>query len=152
MEIIVKPGIELGTWLTPATALVYAGHVVSYVNLADAQLVALGVEDGQVVSVACVKRHRQRYPQRIAKRAHVTLETRRWMLETDELGYVATHADYLGRASRLVTELCSTWPKLWATTSNAVMAKSLMKHGFVQTGVTWAGRNGELSLWIRGRV
>jgi len=71
---------------------------------------------------------------------------------TLELGYVAVDADHRNKglsvciAARLVAEQND---KLFATTSDEFMKKTLARVGFRKRGDDWKGRKGILSLWYK---
>jgi len=109
--------------------------------------IAVARKDGEVVGVASIKPIREDYAAgRAAKAEH------RFDLKTPELGYVVVDPPHRGHrlSSRMVEALTRDGDALFATTSDPKMQAALMGAGFVQQGIAWKGRRGDMiSLWIK---
>ena len=115
-------------------------------KLPCAKVLVVARKGDDIVGVGVIKRIRRGYASRIAERSGALFD-----LDIPELGYVAV--DYKHRrqgvSQRIVAELIRNEGRLFATTSDDYMKKTLTKAGFTQKGHEWGGQRDQLSLWIK---
>jgi len=135
--------------LRDCVAIIRKGEAVDWQSakreLPLATLVAIAFSDSQVVGVGAIKRERREYAARVSVQSGVSFPP-----ETPELGYVAIDPDHQGRrlSGRISKLLVSQHSgRLFATTYNDRMKKTLEKAGFVKKGKEWKGRKYMLSFW-----
>jgi len=135
--------------LSRCVTIIRAGGAVDVdsTKLRAATVLALAENGDEVVGVGSVKPVRTAYATGIAKKSGFDFPS-----ETPELGYVAVDAPHKGKglSHRLVAELLRGQKgRLFATTDDRLMKRTLSAAGFVQKGHEWKGRRGQLSLWVR---
>jgi predicted GNAT family N-acyltransferase len=135
-------------------AIIKRGHAVNPESADDelgrSEVIAIARKGADIVGVGAIKRVRTGYASTIAssRKSGSSFDP-----NTLELGYVAVDAQHRkrGLSHRIVAELLSKHPgRLFATTSNDGMKKTLAGAGFVRKGREWRGQNhNQLSLWIK---
>ena len=116
-------------------------------ELPKARLVVMLRRDNIIVGVGAIKRERPDYASEKAQLSGFHFDP-----NTPELGYVAVANEHRGRglSSRVVEALTAGHPgRLFATTDNEFMKRTLAGARFAQRGASWEGQRGQLSLWIR---
>lgn len=116
-------------------------------ELPKAELVAVLLHSDLVAGIGAVKRPRPAYARKVQLRAKVAKD-----LPEHELGYIAIGEAHQGHklSRRIVEALVNSHPGgLFATTDRAEMKRTLARFGFKETGESWLGNKGQLSLWIR---
>ena len=119
-------------------------------ELGRSEVMAIARKGANIVGVGAIKRLRTGYASTIA-----SSRKSGWSFDpkTPELGYVAIDAQHRkrGLSHRIVAELLSKHQgRLFATTSNEGMKKTLAGAGFVRKGREWRGqKHNQLSLWIK---
>ena len=110
-------------------------------------LVAMARIETAIVGVAVIKRPRPGYAASVAKKSGFALP-----VDLPELGYTAVRKKHhgLGIGSTLVSAVLANYGEkpLYATTSHPAMKKRLAHEKFSRVGKTWAGKHGELTLWL----
>jgi hypothetical protein len=112
-----------------------------------APVVAIVSKGNQIVGVGAIKQSRPRYASSVAKQSGQSFDKK--MLE---LGYVAVDKENRSKhlSSKIVDKLISEGEgQLFATTDCEQMKSSLKRIGFKKRGKEWAGKRGQLSLWIK---
>lgn len=102
----------------------------------------------EIVGVGAIKRKRMEYAQRIAKKAKHEFPP-----ETLELGYVTVDERHRnkGLSHRITSSLLAAYNgRLFATTYDKYMKRTLENAGFEKKGKQWKGRAHMLSYWERG--
>jgi predicted GNAT family N-acyltransferase len=140
-------GLDEGD-LNRCVAVIRAGGAadVDSTKLRAATVLALAKNGDEMVGVGSIKPVRTDYATRIAKKSGFDFPP-----ETPELGYVAVDAAHRGKglSHRLVAELLrGQKSRLFATTDDRFMKRTLSAAGFVEKGREWKGRRGQLSLWV----
>jgi hypothetical protein len=130
-------------------AIIGAGGAVAIdvSKLQRAAVIVLAKKGDVIVGVGTIKAPRPEYAQRKAEDSGFLFP-----VNTPELGYVAVDDAHRGNhiSDRVVAGLVATQGgRIFATTDNEFMKKTLMKAGFVERGKPWRGNRGILSLWIR---
>lgn len=138
-----------GDDLEHCVAIIRAGGAVTIdgSKLQQAGVVMLAKKGDAIVGAGTIKKSRPDYAAKKAKESGFAFPA-----DTPELGYVAIAAAHRGKhlSDRIVAELVATQAgRLFATTDNPFMQKTLLKAGFVEKGKPWKGKRGTLSLWIR---
>jgi len=119
-------------------------------ELGRSEVIAIAREGANIVGVGAIKRLRTGYASTIAssRKSGSSFDP-----NTSELGYVAVDAQHRNRglSHRIVAELLSKHQgRLFATTSNEGVKKTLAGAGFVRKGREWRGqKHNQLSLWIK---
>lgn len=119
-------------------------------ELGRSEVIAIARKGANIVGVGAIKRLRTGYALTIAssRKSGSSFDP-----NTLELGYVAVDAQHRkrGLSHRIVAELLSKHQgRLFATTSNEGMKKTLDDAGFVRKGREWRGqKHNQLSLWIK---
>lgn len=116
-------------------------------DLPHSSLMAIARNRNEIVGVGVIKPARPRYAAKTARNSGVAFP-----LETLELGYVAVDDDHRGHglSHRIVEVLLARHVgRLFATTDDEWMKKTLTKAGFVKKGNEWQGQRGTLSFWDR---
>jgi RimJ/RimL family protein N-acetyltransferase len=119
-------------------------------ELGRSEVIAIARKEANIVGVGAIKRLRTGYASTIAssKKSGSYFDP-----NTPELGYVAVDAQHQkrGLSHRIVAELLSRHQgRLFATTFNEGMKKTLADAGFVRKGREWRGqKHNQLSLWIK---
>jgi len=133
-------------------AIVKEGNAVSVASmkrdLPRATVLVIARAMSGIVGVGVIKPVRKQYAAGIAKKSGFGFP-----VETPELGYVAVHPNHRkrGLSHRITEALLSREPKrVFATTDDAGMKKTLLQAGFSQKGKEWPGKRGMLSYWERG--
>src|SRR5260370_1140798 len=114
-------------------------------ELPQAGVVVVARKGRRIVGVGAIKRVRRAYAASISQNSGATFPT-----ETRELGYVAVDPDHQGHglSHRILATLLSEYDgRLFATTSNDRMKRTLSEAGFVKKGKEWKGRTAHLSFW-----
>lgn len=114
-----------------------------------AAIVAVAREGRSVVGVGAIKRKRPQYAASVSRHSGFVVGG-----DWHEFGYVAVSASHQGQglSRRLTTKLISAFSdqRLFATTSNTRMKRTLANAGFAPRGNEWLGTSGQLlSLWVR---
>jgi hypothetical protein len=107
--------------------------------------VAVAFKGPEIVGVGAIKRERRKYAASVSTKSGVTFPP-----ETLELGYVAVDPGHQGRqlSSRIAILLASQYKgRLFATTYNNRMKRTLARIGFVKKGNEWKGKKQMLSFW-----
>lgn len=148
--------VHLGTDLTDSdaaacSAILAEGGAVNVksaaAELPKARLVATVRRGNMIVGVGAIKRERPDYASEKARLSGFDFHT-----NTPELGYVAVLHEHRNRglSGRIVEALTAEYAgRLFATTDNEFMKKTLAGARFAQRGASWEGQRGQLSLWIR---
>jgi hypothetical protein len=116
-------------------------------ELPKASVVATVRRDGLLVGVGAIKRERPDYASEKAELSGFDFDP-----NTTELGYVAVAKEHRQRelSSRIVRALTADChDRLFATTDDPYMKRTLGHARFTQRGKEWDGQRGRLSLWIR---
>jgi predicted GNAT family N-acyltransferase len=119
-------------------------------ELGRSEVIAIVRKGADIVGVGAIKRVRTGYASTIARsrKSGSSFDP-----NTLELGYVAVDAQHRkrGLSRRIVAKLLSKHQdRLFATTSNEGMKKTLAGAGFVRKGREWRGqKHNQLSLWIK---
>jgi hypothetical protein len=116
-------------------------------ELSRASVVATVRRDNVVVGVGTIKRERPDYASEKAESSGYVFDG-----NTLELGYIAVAKEHRhrGLSSLIVgTLIADCHDRLFATTDDPHMKKTLMHARFTQRGKEWDGQRGRLSLWIR---
>lgn len=116
-------------------------------DLPRSSLMAVARNRKQIVGVGVIKPVRPGYAAKTARNSGVAFPP-----ETLELGYVAVDDDHRGHglSHRIVEVLLARHVgRLFATTDDEWMKKTLTKAGFVMKGKQWQGQRGTLSFWDR---
>lgn len=119
-------------------------------ELGRSEVIAIARKGADIVGVGAIKRVRTGYASKIASSMKSG-----WSFDpnTLEVGYVAVDAQRRkrGLSHRIVAALLSKHQdRLFATTSNEGMKKTLAGAGFVPKGQEWRGqKHNLLSLWIK---
>ena len=119
-------------------------------ELGQSKMIAIARKRADIVGVGAIKRVRTGYASTIgsARKSGSPFDP-----NTSELGYIAVQADHRKRdlSHRIVAELLSKHQgRLFATTSDDGMKKTLTGAGFVREGREWRGQKHNLrSLWIK---
>jgi GNAT superfamily N-acetyltransferase len=152
IEVTISPPDKLSDadW-SRVEAILRAGGAVN-VSSALAEIpistvLVLARQTGIVVGFGAIKRERPDYARKTQDKAGGAFD-----LEMCELGYVAIDGDFQkqGISSRILDTLLAAYPHgLFCTTDSEEMKGSLERRDFKQTGKTWRGNRGDLSLWIR---
>ena len=120
---------------------------VSVKKLQNARMLAIARKAGMIVGVGSIKRDRPDRAADIAQKSGFGFPK-----ETPELGYVAVAPQHRrqGLSYQLVGALLKVVPgRLFATTDDQHMMKTLTGAGFTRHGSEWQGRRGQLSLWLK---
>jgi hypothetical protein len=135
--------------LSACVAIIKKGEAVDWQSakgeLPLATSVAVACKGSEIVGVGSVKRERRKYAASVSAKSGVKFPP-----ETLELGYVAVDPAHQGRqlSSRIATLLASRYKgRLFATTYNDRMKRTLARIGFVRNGNEWKGKREMLSLW-----
>jgi hypothetical protein len=118
-------------------------------KLQNARMLAVASKAGTIVGVGAIKRDRPDRAADIARRSGFSFPK-----ETPELGYVAVALQHRrqGLSYQLVGALLKAMPgRLFATTDDHHMMKTLSGAGFARYGSEWPGHRGQLSLWLKHR-
>jgi predicted GNAT family N-acyltransferase len=156
MEVIVLPGMQLNNeFIAQSVDIITDGGQVATEglsqNLARAHLVALALDEGQIVGVAAIKNQSRAYIKGVGDDAGYQPHAR-----ARELGYVAVKKERRGEhiGSDLADKLLIGYDgPCFATTRTQRMKDILKKRGFEKVGKEWFGvgnKPGLLSLWVRG--
>src|SRR5208282_2451824 len=116
-------------------------------ELPRASVVATVRRDNILVGVGAIKRERPDYASEKAELSGFEFDP-----NTPELGYVAVAKEHRerGLSRRIVGALTGDYHgRLFATTDDPYMKKTLGRARFMQRGKEWDGQRGRLSLWIR---
>jgi GNAT superfamily N-acetyltransferase len=116
-------------------------------DLPRAIVIAIARKGDQIVGVGAIKPVRPKYAAKIARNSGITIPA-----ETLELGYVAVKDAHRGHGlSHRISEILITSHagRLFATTDDKRMKKTLSEAGFVQKGIEWPGHRATLSFWER---
>jgi GNAT superfamily N-acetyltransferase len=116
-------------------------------ELPRARVVVTVRRDNAIVGVGAIKRERPDYASEKAELSAFDFDA-----NTLELGYVAVTREHRNRglSSRIVEALTAEYHgRLFATTDDEYMKKTLARARFTQRGEPWQGQRGQLSLWIR---
>jgi GNAT superfamily N-acetyltransferase len=143
--------------LTPADfqacfAIIGTGGAVGMASmrrdLPRAAVVVVARFHNGIVGIGVIKPVRKQYAMGIAAKSGFAFPA-----ETQELGYVAVHPDHQGkRLSQRITDLLLSQHsgRMFATTDDDRMKKTLKRAGFSMKGREWRGKRGMLSYWERG--
>jgi RimJ/RimL family protein N-acetyltransferase len=109
--------------------------------------VAAAFRGSEIAGVGAIKRERPKYAASVSTKSGVKFPP-----ETLELGYVAVDPGHQGRqlSSRIAALLASQYKgRLFATTYNDRMKRTLARIGFIKKGNEWKSQNGKdmLSFW-----
>jgi len=118
-------------------------------EMPQAKTVVLVRKDKAIVGVGAVKRPRPSYARQKQSDSGHSFDQ-----DLCELGYVAVACGHRGHhLSSFIADalLARYYRDLFATTDKPEMKHVLKKRGFEQCGREWAGRGGELSLWLLER-
>jgi GNAT superfamily N-acetyltransferase len=144
-----SPGDLTATNFAVCVAVIKKGEAVDWKwaarELPLAVALAIAYKGAQIVGVGAVKRVRRKYATEVSSKSGVDFPP-----ETLELGYVAVDPDHRrhGLSHRIVKALLSQYAgRLFATTYNDHMKKTLENAGFVRKGKEWKGRRFMLSFW-----
>jgi RimJ/RimL family protein N-acetyltransferase len=147
------PADLAGAELAACLAIIERGEAVDMESAAEelprAAVLSIARTGDKIAGVGAIKRVRAAYAARIAQRSEAAFDP-----ATPELGYVAVDGGHgnRGLSRRIVAALLSQHNgRLFATTDNEYMKRTLDKAGFVRKGREWTGQRGRLSLWIRER-
>jgi GNAT superfamily N-acetyltransferase len=113
-----------------------------------ATAIVIARKENEIVGVGAIKRERQKYAAKISRYSDVAFPS-----ETLELGYVAVDPGHQGHglSHRITEALLSQYKgRLFATTYNKRMKRTLETGGFVKKGKEWKGRSQMLSFWEKG--
>jgi predicted GNAT family N-acyltransferase len=119
-------------------------------GLEGAKKIVLAKDGKQIVGLAAIKPFRPTYAAKVGRSSSTAIER-----GTIELGYVAVRQAYRqqGLGQDLVkTLLEGVEDPIFATTASRAMGKILSQYGFAQSGNTWKGQAGRLSLWKRRQM
>lgn len=152
-EVAPIPAADLtGKELAACVAVIKKGQAVDWRSalkeLPLATAVVIARKGTEIVGIGAVKRERQEYAAKISRNSGVEFPS-----ETLELGYVAVDSDHQGHglAHRITAALLSQYKgRLFATTYNKRMKRTLETGGFVKKGKGWKGRSQMLSFWEKG--
>jgi GNAT superfamily N-acetyltransferase len=136
--------------LSACVAIVKKGEAVDWQSakreLPLATSLAVACKGSEIVGVGTIKRE-HKYAASVSAKSGVKFPP-----ETLELGYVAVDPAHQGRqlSSRIATLLASQYKgRLFATTYNDRMKRTLTRIGFVKKGNEWKGKTEMLSVWER---
>jgi RimJ/RimL family protein N-acetyltransferase len=116
-------------------------------DLPGSRILAIARYGNTIVAVGSVKPVRKEYATGIAVKSGYCFPD-----ETPELGYVSVEPAHQGRGlSHEITKLLLSehQGRLFATTDNPRMKKTLADAGFQREGKEWKGERGILSFWER---
>lgn len=116
-------------------------------DLPHASTIVVARSNDEIVGVGVIKPIRKKYAADIAVKSGFAFPK-----ETPELGYVAVHSMHRRRGLSLrITQLLLTQHsgRIFATTDDAGMKKTLQRAGFSMKGKEWCGNRGNLSFWER---
>lgn len=146
-----SPGELTEPILSACVAVIKTGDAVDLESakreLPLAKSVAIALKGSVIVGVGAIKRERVRYAADVSKKSGADFPP-----ETPEVGYIAVDPEHRRRGlSRRITKLLLSQHdgRLFATTYNEGMKRTLGKNGFVQKGKEWKGRKYKLSLWVK---
>lgn len=135
--------------LSDCVAIIKKGEAVDWQSakreLPLATSVAVAFKGSEIVGVGAVKRERRKYAASVSAKSGVEFPP-----ETLELGYVAVDPAHQGRqlSPRIAMLLASQYKgRLFATTYNDRMKRTLTRIGFVKKGNEWKGKTKMLSFW-----
>lgn len=135
--------------LNTCIAIIRQGKAVDWQSalneLPIATAVVLARKGAVIVGVGAIKRERLQYAQRVAKNSKYAFPP-----ETLELGYVAVDKGHRkkGLSHRITDALLSIYDRrLFATTYDKYMKRTLTNAGFAKKGKQWKGRKHMLSYW-----
>jgi GNAT superfamily N-acetyltransferase len=120
---------------------------ISLEKLQNARMLAVARKAGMIVGIGSIKRDRPDRAADIARRSVFGFPQ-----ETPELGYVAIAPQHRrqGLSHQLLGALLKAMPgRLFATTDDLHMMRTLSGAGFARYGSEWPGRRGQLSLWLK---
>jgi hypothetical protein len=148
----VNSGSELtGADRAACLAILAAGGAVNVQTasreLPRTTLMATVRRDNAIVGVGAIKRERPEYALEKAKLSGFDFDP-----NTPELGYVAVDREHRerGLSGRIVEALTADYHgRLFATTDDPFMKRTLTHARFAHRGEDWEGERGRLSLWIR---
>lgn len=160
-------GDRFGVWTGPNTdmdeeslaacaTIVKAGGAVQTAlsavreAIADAQLIALirERETEKIVAVGAIKADRPSYRRRQFRNANIPIDGYE---NAAEIGYIAVDDAFQGNglSAKIMHALGVESRKLFATTDNIRMKRTLAKSQFYCVGTHWKGGRGALSLWVK---
>ena len=116
-------------------------------DLPKSRVLAIAQIGDQIVGVGAIKPVRKPYAAKVAIGSGVEFPP-----DTLELGYVAVHSAHQNRglSKRIVLVLVSSLSdRLFATTDQEWMRRTLPKVGFARKGKEWPEQRGMLSFWER---
>ena len=114
-------------------------------DLPRSSVLAIARHNNEIIAVGAIKPLRKQYAAAVAVKSGFAFPS-----ETLELGYVAVDPAHRGRGlSHQITKLLLSrhTGRLFATTDNPQMKKTLAEAGFRQEGKEWEGERGTLSFW-----
>jgi len=138
--------------LNSCIAIIKQGKAVDWRSasgeLPVATTVVVARKGPEIVGVGAIKRKRLQYAARVASYARYAFPP-----DTLELGYVAVDTAHRrkGLSHRITEALLSKYEgRLFATTYDKRMKRTLGNVGFVKKGKQWKGREYMVSYWERG--
>jgi GNAT superfamily N-acetyltransferase len=137
--------------LDSCIAIIKQGKAVDWESalreLPVANIVILARKGTEIVGIGAIKRKRLQYAARVARDAQYAFPP-----DTLELGYVAVDTAHRrqGLSHRITNALLSKYDgRLFATTYDKRMKRTLKTAGFVKKGKRWKGQEYMLSYWER---
>lgn len=138
--------------LSSCIAIIKKGEAVDWQSalreLPLSTVMVIARKGEKIGGVGAIKRERPGYAAKVARDAQFPFPER-----TLELGYVAVDPSHRlrGLSHRITATLLSQYEgRLFATTYDKGMKRTLNAAGFVKKGKEWKGRKHMLSFWERG--